>query len=127
MINPLAMSASWRKARGGARLPAGLLLFACAAHLPAASAGAGLARFEESRVSMGSTYTVVAYGRAARQLPRAVAAALDEVDRIDRLMSHYKPDSPLSRLNREAAHGPVPVDRELFDFIAKSLAYSRSS
>jgi thiamine biosynthesis lipoprotein len=127
MINPLAMWASWRKARGGARLLAGLLLFACATQLLAASAGAGLTRFEESRVSMGSTYTVVAYGRDARQLPRVVAAALDEVDRIDRLMSHYKPDSPLSRLNREAAAGPASVEPELFDFIAACLRYSQWS
>ena len=26
-----------------------------------------------------------------------IEAAFDEVDRIDRLMSHYKPESPLSR------------------------------
>jgi thiamine biosynthesis lipoprotein len=50
------------------------------------------------------------------------------VDRIDRLLSHYKPDSPLSRLNREAGQGAaVRVERELFDFIAESLRYSRES
>jgi len=49
------------------------------------------------------------------------------VDRIDRLMSHYKPDSPLSRVNREAAQHPVAVDPELFDFIADSMQYHRDS
>jgi thiamine biosynthesis lipoprotein len=52
---------------------------------------------------------------------------LDEVDRIDRLMSHYKPESPLSRINREAAGSPVSVEPELFDFIAESIQYSRNS
>jgi thiamine biosynthesis lipoprotein ApbE len=33
--------------------------------------------------------------------------AFDEVDRIDRLMSHDKANSPLSRVNREAAQHPV--------------------
>jgi thiamine biosynthesis lipoprotein len=49
------------------------------------------------------------------------------VDRIDGLMSHYKPESPLSRLNREAARGPVEVEPELFAFIAECLKYSRQS
>jgi FAD:protein FMN transferase len=70
---------------------------------------------------------MLAYGDASQDLPRAVNEALDEVDRIDRLMSHYKPDSPLSRLNREAAQGPAAVPAELFDFLAECLRHSRES
>ena len=89
---------------------------------------APLARHEASRMSMGSAYAIAAYGDDAAALAAAVEAAFDEVDRIDRLMSHYKPDSPLSRLNREAGQGAtVRVDPELFDFIAESLRYSRES
>ena len=75
----------------------------------------------------GLHVTVVAYGPDAPTLPSIVEAALDEVDRIDRLMSHYRPESPLSRLNREAAAGPVAVDPELFDFLAECMRYSRES
>ena len=53
--------------------------------------------------------------------------AFDEVDRIDRLMSHYKPESPLSRVNREAARHPVTVEPELFDFLADAMRYNRDS
>ena len=56
-----------------------------------------------------------------------MGAALDEVDRIDRLMSHYRPDSPLSRLNREAASGPVAVEPELLAFLDVCLRWSRES
>ena len=78
-------------------------------------------------MSMACAYTIVAYG-GDRDALRAVAdTAFDEVDRIDRLMSHYKPESPLSRLSREAAGGPVAVEPELFAFIAESLRYSRES
>jgi FAD:protein FMN transferase len=84
-------------------------------------------RYEESRVSMGCVYTIASYGRDLERLRGASAAALDEVDRIDRLMSHYKNDSELSRVNREAAKAPVKVDPELFDFIAESLRYGRES
>src|SRR6058998_1483047 len=93
---------------------------------PAGSEGA-LFRHEASRMSMGCAYAIVAYSRDAGALPGIVEAAFDEVDRIDRLMSHYKPDSPLSRLNREAARAPVAVEPELFDFIAECLRYSRDS
>jgi thiamine biosynthesis lipoprotein len=84
-------------------------------------------RYEAIRVSMACTYSIVAYGPDAQALPGTLEAALDEVDRIDRLMSHYKPDSPLSRLNRDGAAHPAPVEPELFDFIAKALRYSRDS
>jgi thiamine biosynthesis lipoprotein len=82
---------------------------------------------EASRVSMACTYAIDAYASDAAALPRAVEAALDEVDRIDRLMSHYKSDSELSRVNRDAGKRPVTVSPELFDFIDASLEYSRDS
>lgn len=98
-----------------------LLLMAVAAH------GQRLIRYEDSRISMACAYSIIVYGDEAQPLSRIVSEALDEVDRIDRLMSHYRPDSPLSRLNREAALKPVKVERELFDFIAECLRYSRAS
>jgi len=76
---------------------------------------------------MACVYAIDAYGPDAAALPRIADDAFDEVDRIDRLMSHYKPESPLSRINREAAQHPVSVDAELFDFIAESMRYNRES
>src|SRR5262245_44590484 len=84
-------------------------------------------RYEDSRVSMGCLYAVVVYGSDLARLREAAAAALDEVDRIDRLMSNYKNDSELTRVNLEAAKAPVKADPELFDFIAECLRYSRES
>ena len=84
-------------------------------------------RYDASRMSMACLYTIDAFGPDAARLPRVLDEAFDEVDRIDRLMSHYKADSPLSRINREAAQHPVVVEPELFDFIAESIQYSRDS
>jgi FAD:protein FMN transferase len=86
-----------------------------------------LHRHEASRLSMACVYTVVAYGQDVAALAVAAERALDEVDRIDRLMSHYRPESPLSRLNRDAAQGPVAVEPELVAFLAECLRYSRES
>jgi thiamine biosynthesis lipoprotein len=82
---------------------------------------------EATRLSMACVYAIDAYGPDAAALPRIVERAFDEVDRIDRLMSHYKPDSPLSRLNREAGRRPVAVEPELFDFLAEAMRYNRES
>ena len=83
---------------------------------------------EASRMSMACLYAIDAYARADEYtVRRTLEAALDEVDRIDRLMSHYKPDSALSRINREAGRHPVPVDAELFSLIRRSLQYSDES
>jgi thiamine biosynthesis lipoprotein len=78
-------------------------------------------------MSMACVYAIDVYGPDAEALPRLVEEAFDEVDRIDRLMSHYKADSPLSRVNREAARHSVMVEPELFDFIADALRYNRDS
>jgi thiamine biosynthesis lipoprotein len=78
-------------------------------------------------MSMACLYAIDAYGPDAAALPRIVDEAFDEVDRIDRLMSHYQSASELSRVNRDAARAPVTVDPELFDFIAEAMRYSRES
>jgi thiamine biosynthesis lipoprotein len=88
---------------------------------------AHLTHYEASRMSMACEYAIDAYGPDADSLPRIVDEAFDEVDRIDRLMSHYKPDSPLSHVNREAAHHPVAVEAELFDFIVDAMRYHHDS
>ena len=86
-----------------------------------------LHRFEDSRVSMACTYTVVVYGTDPKQLPLITTAALDEVDRIDALMSNYKPESPLSQINREAGEHSVLVEPELFSFLEHCVRYSQQS
>lgn len=86
-----------------------------------------LHQYEGTRMSMASLYAIDAWGPDAAALPAAVEAAFDEVDRIDRLMSHYRADSPVSLINREAARRAVAVDRELLAFLEGAVRYSRES
>jgi FAD:protein FMN transferase len=48
---------------------------------------------------------------------QAVRRAFDEMERVDRLLSNYDPESELSALNREASRSPFRVSDELFDFV----------
>jgi FAD:protein FMN transferase len=90
------------------------------------SAGAP-ALHEQQRFVMGTMFRVVVYDESPAAAGRAVGAALAEIVRLDAVMSHYKADSELSRLNREAAAGAVAVDPSLYQVVEESLAYSRLS
>lgn len=84
-------------------------------------------RFEESRVSMACTWTIVIEGQEERPRDRIADQAFEEIDRIDRLMSNYRRESELSRINREGYPGPLSVDPELFDLLGICLDYSAVS
>jgi len=102
-----------------------LLLTLLPAFSPARDVDLELA--EESRVSMACTFSIAAYHPDRRKAAIALDEAFTEIDRIDRLMSHYNARSPLSELNRKASSGPVAVDPELFHFIEECVRYSRES
>jgi thiamine biosynthesis lipoprotein len=76
---------------------------------------------------MGTVFTVEMYGSDPAQLARVGDLALDEASRVDRLLSNYRPDSELSRVNRDAATGPVKISQELFDLLSTCLTVSRES
>ncbi len=57
----------------------------------------------------------------------AAAAVFEEMHRIDRAMSPFKPESELSRINHEAADRPVSISREMFDLIRRSIEFSEFS
>jgi FAD:protein FMN transferase len=76
---------------------------------------------------MGTSFDIVAYGTQRERLEAAIADALREVQRIDRLLSNYRPESELSGVNRHGGHGPVTLSSELFQFLSACHAYSMSS
>src|SRR5256885_13138272 len=109
------------------RIASALLVWWLVSSLHDARAATSLHHHVAGRMSMACEYAIDAYAEDAATLPRIVDEAFDEVDRIDRLMSHYKADSPLSHINREAAQHPVAVEPELFDFIVDAMRYQRES
>jgi thiamine biosynthesis lipoprotein len=56
---------------------------------------------------------------------KATDAVIAEMERIDRDMSTYKSDSEVSRVNADAARGPVKISAELFELLSTALEYSR--
>ncbi len=76
---------------------------------------------------MGTMFDIVAYHSSPADAERAVARALDEIVRLDQVLSHFKTDSDLSRLIREGRTGFASVDPSLFDVLEESIALSRRS
>ncbi len=100
--------------------------WALAATGSSVSAGEML-RIESSLDAMGSVYTIVAYGEDRNVLQSAIDLSFEEVQRLDDLLSNYKPRSEWSLVNREAGSRPVRVGPELFGLVEACLQYSRSS
>jgi thiamine biosynthesis lipoprotein len=79
--------------------------------------------------TMGSPYTVQIVG--TNLSPAQVAALQAEIEarlqEVNRQMSHYQPDSELSRFNRAPAHTPFKVSPEFARVVRFSLEMSRRS
>jgi thiamine biosynthesis lipoprotein len=73
---------------------------------------------------MGTRIYVELWSDDAGRGAAAIDAVMGEMRHIDALMSHYKPESQLSRINARAALEPVQVDPELFDVIRTAIHYS---
>lgn len=76
---------------------------------------------------MGTAIRVELWHEDSTKGEAALDAVMEEMHRIDRAMSPFKPESELSRLNREAAKAPVPVSEEMFELVARSIEFSRLS
>lgn len=69
------------------------------------------------RLQMGSLTEITV--PAGQYGTRVVSRAFDAIDRLDRLLSTYKPDSEVSRLNRE---GALAVSPETLEITRRALA-----
>jgi FAD:protein FMN transferase len=83
--------------------------------------------YSREEAIMGTSVRVELWHDDATAAREAMSAVMDEMHRIDASMSPYKPDSELSRINREAGQKPVPISQEMFDLIMRSIEFSKLS
>jgi len=88
---------------------------------------APLTLVQQQRYVMGTMIDIIVYHPSREEAAQAIERAMQEIVRLDRVLSHYKEDSDLSRLIREGRQAFVTVDASLFDVIEQSLHYSRLS
>ena len=63
--------------------------------------GSDVRKVSETRELMGTFVEITAYDRSPSEAKRAIDLAFKEMERIDQLMSTYKRESEVSRLNRD--------------------------
>lgn len=78
----------------------------------------------DARPMMGTEVSVHLWSDDPEAGRQALEEVFGEAARIDRLMSTYKNESEISKINREAAIGPVTASAELFELIRRSLDIS---
>jgi len=92
--------------------------------LAARQSGAWLKRDE---AIMGTAISVELWAEDPEQGEAAITAVMGEMHRIDRCMSPHKPDSELSRINREAARSPVMLSAEMARLLARANDFAQLS
>lgn len=72
-----------------------------------------------SQPAMGSLFEVYLAGVDRERLLAAAEEALDEIQRLDRQLSHYRDDSDISRLNCHAAEQWVRLEPRLYHLLRR--------
>jgi len=87
----------------------------------------GTVRVQETRPVMGTTMTITVYARDEATGHRVIAAAFDRVEEIEAALSHYREQSDLSKLGRAAGGPMMPISRDLYDCLRRSIEVSVES
>ena len=77
--------------------------------------------------AMGTVFEILTYQTDSPQASQAIDQAFQEIDRLEQVMSLYRPASELSRLNRTAHLQAQTVSPDLYRVIKESLHYSELS
>jgi FAD:protein FMN transferase len=104
-------------------LPLALAVLLLSAALPAET----LSLVHRQRYCMGTMFDIIVYHALRPDAERAIEKAMEEIVRLDHVMSHYKADSSLSKLNREGGTGFVAVEPGLYEVVQESISFSRHS
>ncbi len=76
---------------------------------------------------MATRFEFVLHGANAAALRAAAEEALDEVDRLENLLSLYRPHTDIARLNAGAAAGPVRIAPETFRLLQRAVALAAAT
>ena len=81
--------------------------------------------YVRSRYLMGAPVEIRARGTDPAATQAAINAAFDEIARIELLMSHWRDDSHVARINARAGSGPVVVAPEVIEVVNRAIEASR--
>lgn len=81
-----------------------------------------LVEYKRGCEAMATSFEVRLCGEDEEHLAAVAVAVLEEIVRLDGVLSRFDPRSEVARINRQAGRAPVRVDRELFALLARCEA-----
>lgn len=75
-------------------------------------------------VLMGSRFDITIVATDSTSAEKNINLVIDEITRIENLISEWKPSSQVSEVNRNAGIKSVKVEKELFNLTKRALAFS---
>jgi FAD:protein FMN transferase len=112
---------------GRQSLLAAIAAISALAPAAAAETEAGSGKITYRHQVMGTVVSLVQASADEEGAALAARAVFDELDRIDRLMSSWRDDSDVSRINAAAPGQWVVIDAEVFTVIAAATAVARKT
>ena len=94
---------------------------------PTAVPPAGDEPFRRTRTMMGTIIAITIVGVPEAKAAPAADAALDEMERLERVLSEWRPDSEISQINAAAGESAVKVGPDTMTVVQAGLAVSRWS
>ncbi|EDP71755.1 Membrane-associated lipoprotein involved in thiamine biosynthesis [Flavobacteriales bacterium ALC-1] len=74
---------------------------------------------------MGSRFDITVVAKDSIEATKYINIAVDEISRIEKLISSWDENSQTSKINRNAGIKPVKVDKELFDLVKRAVQISK--
>jgi len=85
--------------------------------LPLIAGCSGHKTVQKTETIMGTQVSITVVAKTEQEGEAAIDAAMAEVRRFDRMMSLYKDDSEITRVNLAAGKGPVEVSPEMIEIV----------
>lgn len=76
---------------------------------------------------MGSSFELGIVGESDNLSEKLLNEGVDEIKRLENLLSEFKEDSIISQINKNAGKSAIEVDEEVFDLLRRCLMISRIS
>ncbi len=86
---------------------------------------AGMQKYSQSLRLMGNSFTITVTAFDHKTANEHIEAAVQEIKRIERLLTTYNDQSQTNQVNTQAGISAVKVDEEVFNLIERSIGISK--
>ena len=85
------------------------------------------AQVQETKTAhlMGSVFQITIVDKDRISAQENIQKTIDEIERIENLISEWRPETQISQVNQNAGIKPVKVDREVFEITKKGILFSK--